>query len=82
MIMKGLLQGLEYLHSKNIVHRDLKPSNVMLGNESLDSIKVMDFGLSSKNTNSDFMMDGMVGTQAYMAPELINRRDYTEEVDI
>jgi len=29
-IMKGLLEGIEYLHKKGIMHRDLKLENIMV----------------------------------------------------
>lgn len=28
-ILRKLLDGLAYLHSKNIIHRDLKPDNIV-----------------------------------------------------
>ena len=31
LVIKGVLQGLEYIHEqKNLMHRDLKPDNILL----------------------------------------------------
>lgn len=47
-IMKGIFQGLLYLHDqKNIIHRDLKPGNILIGSyKDLTKIKLIDFGLA------------------------------------
>lgn len=45
-LMKDLLQGMEFLHSKNIVHRDLKTSNLLYSNEGI--LKICDFGLARR----------------------------------
>jgi serine/threonine protein kinase len=29
-IIRGILEGLAYIHSKKIIHRDLKPANIFL----------------------------------------------------
>jgi serine/threonine protein kinase len=60
IILRRLLSAVEYLHSKQICHRDIKPANIMLSRENdLDSIKIIDFGLSTQNfdnlINNDYL---------------------------
>lgn len=51
-IMKGVLQGLSYLHDTvNVIHRDIKPENMLIGNYTdLSQIKLIDFGLAIEYT--------------------------------
>ena len=48
ILMKQILQGVNYLHSQYIVHRDLKPENIMLISKPNSvkkySLKIIDFG--------------------------------------
>lgn len=34
-IIKGICEGLHYLHENNIVHLDLKPANILLNDDIL-----------------------------------------------
>lgn len=43
-IIKGICEGLCYLHQKRILHLDLKPANILLDNDMMP--KITDFGLS------------------------------------
>ena len=80
IILKKILSAIEYLHSKQICHRDIKPENIMLSEENdLNSIKIIDFGLSAQNfdllINNDYC-----GTYIYMSPELIEKKLYFNSV--
>jgi len=64
----------------NIVHRDLKLENLMLSDKTENArIKLIDFGLSKYYGNNELntkkrsivKMRSMVGTPAYLAPEVI-----------
>lgn len=63
------------------MHRDLKPENILFEGIKVDSIiRVIDFGMSHK-VESDKIMNGMIGTPYYMAPEVIDG-DYTNKCDV
>ena len=82
LIIKKLLSSIAYLHQKQICHRDLKPENIMFSKENdLNSIKIIDFGLSLRNFDSLCSSD-YCGTLIYMAPEEIERKSYYLSVDI
>ena len=82
LIIKKLLSAIAYLHQKQICHRDLKPENIMFSKENdLNSIKIIDFGLSLRNFDSLCSSD-YSGTLIYMAPEEIERKSYYLSVDI
>ncbi len=77
--LKGLVDGVEYLHDHGIVHRDLKPANLFL-EEGV--VKIGDYGLSKLITASAGNgQSASVGTCHYMAPE-IGTGKYNKPIDI
>jgi len=83
-IVRKVTSAMVYMHSKNIVHRDLKPENLLLRrkpNNPQDSVdvKIIDFGLSKCMTEP--VAQSFLGTRGYLAPEMLQRRDYTKAVD-
>jgi serine/threonine protein kinase len=62
-----VIDGLDYLHSKEIVHRDIKPANILLGFDN--NVYLTDFGIAQVVESA---FQGMiVGTPEYLAPEAI-----------
>ena len=75
-----MLQGLESLHRRRQLHRDLKSDNVLLSMEG--DVKIADFGFAIQLTKDILNRKSLVGTPAWMAPELIKKELYDEKVDI
>eukprot|EP00475_Leptophrys_vorax_P035315 TRINITY_DN58087_c0_g1_i2.p2 TRINITY_DN58087_c0_g1~~TRINITY_DN58087_c0_g1_i2.p2 ORF type:complete len:543 (-),score=156.95 TRINITY_DN58087_c0_g1_i2:1717-3345(-) len=79
-ILKGTLNGLNYLHKKKQIHRDLKAANILLGSDGTP--KLADFGVSAQLTNSVGKRKTAVGTPYWMAPEVLREDFYEQSADI
>ncbi|WP_423923974.1 Stk1 family PASTA domain-containing Ser/Thr kinase [Frigoribacterium sp. 2-23] len=70
-ILEAVLSGLAAAHRAGIVHRDLKPENVLLADDG--RIKIGDFGLARAATANTATGAALLGTIAYLSPELVTR---------
>ena len=78
-LMDAVVEGLAAAHDAGLVHRDVKPENVLLADNG--RIKIADFGLAravSTSTNTGTL----VGTVAYLAPELVTGGGADERSDV
>jgi serine/threonine-protein kinase len=82
LVVHRLALALVHAHQSGIVHRDIKPENVMIRRDD-GCIKLMDFGIAQILDNQKLTMTGqLIGSPAYMAPELINGRPLDARTDL
>jgi serine/threonine protein kinase len=83
-MIRGILEGVLFLHKNRIIHRDLKAQNILIDRE--DGIwvpKITDFGLSRQVVQDSTGTNSVVGiTFAYAAPEQIQNRPIQPNVDL
>ncbi|XP_046557880.1 serine/threonine-protein kinase D3-like isoform X2 [Haliotis rubra] len=81
-LISQILVALKHLHNKSIVHCDLKPENVLLSSETaFPQVKLCDFGFARIIGEKSFRRS-VVGTPAYLAPEVLKRKGYNRSLDM
>ena len=84
-MMRQVCHSLGEAHARGLVHRDVKPANIFMCRMGLDYdfVKVLDFGLVQTRkadpalaiTETLHTAEHLIGTPAYMAPEVILGKD-------
>ncbi|KAK8367954.1 hypothetical protein V6Z12_A01G007000 [Gossypium hirsutum] len=74
-----LISGVSYCHSMQICHRDLKLENTLLDGSPAPRLKICDFGYS-KSSLLHSQPKSTVGTPAYIAPEVLLKKEYDGKV--
>ncbi|XP_077203270.1 mitogen-activated protein kinase kinase kinase 1 isoform X2 [Paroedura picta] len=80
-----LLRGLAYLHENQIIHRDVKGANLLIDSTG-HRLRIADFGaaarLASKGTGAGEFQGQLLGTIAFMAPEVLRGQQYGRSCDV
>ncbi|MDF7664070.1 PASTA domain-containing protein [Bifidobacterium sp. ESL0763] len=80
-IVSQTLDGLSAAHQAGVVHRDIKPENILLNDRG--RVQITDFGLAKAVSQATLSTTGMLlGTAAYLAPEIIENNEATPQGDL
>ncbi|XP_077406565.1 eukaryotic translation initiation factor 2-alpha kinase 1 isoform X2 [Vanacampus margaritifer] len=91
-LLRKILEGVEYIHSRGIIHRDLKPRNIFLNGHDCH-VRIGDFGLACSGLIldshesvippiSDSTHTTGVGTFVYASPEQLKSSYYDSKSDM
>ena len=81
--LMSVCQAVHFAHSRGVVHRDLKPDNVMIG--EFGEVYLLDWGIAVQVNGGHDMSarsDAVVGTPAYMAPEMLLGEGVSPQTDV
>ncbi|KAK1423847.1 hypothetical protein QVD17_19156 [Tagetes erecta] len=74
-----LISGVSYCHNMQVCHRDLKLENTLLDGSPAPRLKICDFGYS-KSSVLHSQPKSTVGTPAYIAPEVLLKKEYDGKI--
>ncbi|MBX3248648.1 MAG: serine/threonine protein kinase [Myxococcales bacterium] len=80
-ILVQVCNALHFAHTRGVIHRDVKPANVMIG--SFGEVMLIDWGVAySREVHGVFEQHGVVGSPAYMAPEMVHGEEPDARTDV
>ena len=79
-ILRDLVDALEAVHAAGMLHRDLTPANVLVDVDGHATLT--DFGIARDARARPTAVGQLVGTVAYMAPEVIEARPIDARADL
>jgi serine/threonine-protein kinase len=88
-VLGQVAETLAYVHAHGMVHRDLKSTNLLITHAFwadpylAGGVKLVDFGIAAPTGNPRpvTVQGQVIGTPAYMAPELLSSRPRGENAD-
>ena len=80
-LLTQMAEALNYVHKKEFIHRDICPRNYICS-QDLNTVKLIDFGLTLPATKHFMQPGNRTGTPLYMSPEIVRRRNTDKRVDI
>ena len=74
-----VLLGIKFIHEKNLVNRDIKGRNILITKDG--EVKLCDFGIC-RFFHENKMKEIRGGSPYWMAPEILRKEEYTQNIDI
>jgi serine/threonine protein kinase len=76
-----IISGLNTLHQEKLMHSDFHSGNILYF-DYLSQAMITDLGLSSPADQETSSKNDIVGVLPYIAPEVLNKKPYTQKSDI
>ena len=85
LLIRKILEGIDYINKKGIIHSDIKPENILVqyikNNDILEitSIKIIDYGSAFYSSNQSPLISN---TPEYLCPEIMtNKKEFIKELN-